>query len=62
MHRFMDVGEAGSVAVLPPRCGPLSPGSIPGPGAVCPFDFQSKLASAGFSTGFPPAPKTGLLK
>ena len=27
--------EAGSVAVLPPRCGPLSPGSIPGPGAVC---------------------------
>ena len=36
-----------------PGCGPLSPGSIPGPGAVCPFGFQSKLASAGFSPGTP---------
>ncbi len=47
------MGEAGSVTVLPPRCGPLSPGSIPGPGAVSPFGFQSKLASAGFSPGTP---------
>ena len=57
-------GEAGSAAVLPPHCGPLSPGSIPGLGVVCPFGFQSKLASAGFSpgySGFPPASKTGLL-
>ena len=44
-------GEAGSVTVLPPRCGTLSLGSIPGPGAVCPFGFRSKLASAGFSPG-----------
>ncbi len=36
----------------PPHCGPLSPGSIPSPGAVCPFGFQSKLASAGFSFGY----------
>ncbi len=42
-----------SVAVLPLHCGPLSTGSIPGPGAVCPFGFQSKLASAGFSPGIP---------
>ncbi len=44
-------GEAGSITVLPPRCGPLSPGLIPGPGAVCPFGFQSKLASASFFQG-----------
>ena len=47
------LGEAGSATVLPPCCGPLSPGSIPGPSAVCPFGFQSKLASAGFSPGTP---------
>ncbi len=49
------------VAVLPPRCvavlplrsGPLILGLIPGPGSVCPFGFQSKLASAGFSPGIP---------
>ena len=45
------IGEAGSVAVLPLRCGPLSPGSIRGPGIVYPFGFQSKLASIGFSLG-----------
>ncbi len=57
------IGEAGSIVVLPPRCGPLSPGSIPGPGVVCPFGFQSKLASAGFPPGYSgfPASKTGLL-
>ncbi len=66
-------GEAGCVAVLPQRCGPLSPGSIPG-GAVCAFGFQSKLAASldwkpnahtytafrrFFSgySGFPPAPR-----
>ena len=57
-------GEAGSVVVHPPHCGPLSPGSIPGAGVVCPFGFQSKLASPGFFprySGFPPASKTGLL-
>ncbi len=43
--------EAGSVAVLFPRCEPLSPGSIPGTGIACPFGFQSKLASAGFPPG-----------
>ncbi len=43
--------SAGSVAVVfPPHCGPLSPGLIPSPGAVCPFGFQSKLASVGFCT------------
>ncbi len=50
---LLSQGEEGSVAVLPPRCGPLSPGSIPGPGVVWPFGFQSKLASAGFSPGTP---------
>ncbi len=54
MHKLIIIcGEAGSVAILPPRCGPLSPGSIPTPGVVCPFGFQSKLASAGFSPGTP---------
>ncbi len=41
------------IVVLPPRCGPLSPGQIFGPGAVCPFGFQSQLASTGFSPGTP---------
>ena len=41
------------VAVLPPCCEPVSPGSIPGPGTVCSFCFQSKLASIGFSVGSP---------
>ncbi len=40
-----------SVAVLPPHCGPLSTGLIPSPSAVCPFGFQSKLATTGFSPG-----------
>ncbi len=44
-------GEAGGVAVLPRRCAPLGPGSIPGPAAVRAFGFQSILASAGFSPG-----------
>ncbi len=50
---LMSLGRQASVAVLPPRCGPLSPGSIPSPGAVCPFGFQSKLESAGFSPDTP---------
>ena len=41
-------GEAGSVAVLPRRYAPIDPGSIPSPGAICAFGFQSILASAGF--------------
>ena len=41
-------GKQVGVAVVPQRCAPLSPGSIPGPGAVRPFGFQSILASAGF--------------
>ncbi len=45
MYHF---GEGGSIAVLPRRCGPLSPGSIPGPDTECPCGLQSKLASAGF--------------
>ncbi len=45
--------EAGGVEVLPQRCAPLSPGSIPGPGAVRACGFQSILASAGFSPGSP---------
>ena len=40
-------GEAGSVAVLPRRYAPMGPGSIPSPGAVCAFGFQSILASSG---------------
>ncbi len=61
-YDFM-LGKAGSVAVLPPRCGPLSPGSIPGPGAVCPFGFQHTCFRRFFSgySGFPPESKTGLL-
>ena len=46
------LGKQVSVAVLPQRCAPLSPGSIPGPGAVRAFGFQSILASAGFSPVF----------
>ena len=42
------LGEAGSVAVLLRRYAPMGPGSIPSPGAVCAFGFQSILASAGF--------------
>ena len=45
--------KAGGVAVLPQRCAPLSPGLIPGPGAVRAFSFQSILVSAGFSPGSP---------
>ena len=45
---FSGKGEAGSVAVLPRRYAPMGPGSIPSPGAVCAFGFQSILASAGF--------------
>ena len=41
-------GEAGSVAVLPQRYAPMGPDSIPSPGAVCAFGFQSILASIGF--------------
>ena len=41
-------GEAGSVAVLPRRYAPMGLGSIPSPGAICAFGFQSILASAGF--------------
>ncbi len=33
------------------HCASLSPGSIPGPGTVHVFVFQSILASAGFSPG-----------
>ena len=44
--------EAGSLAILPPRCGPMSPGSIPGSGTACPFGFQSKLASLHLKLGF----------
>ena len=47
-NSFTTSGEAGSIAVLPPHCGPLSLGSIPSYAAVCPFGIQSKLASAGF--------------
>ncbi len=39
------------MVVLPQRCAPLSPGSIPGLGAVHAFGFKSILASAGFSSG-----------
>ncbi len=46
------MGEASSVAVLPRRSAPLVPGSIPRPGAVHAFGFQSILASAGFFPGF----------
>ena len=42
------IGEAGSVAVLPRRYSPMGPGSIPSPGAVCTFGFQSIFASTGF--------------
>ena len=42
-----------TLVVLPPCCGPLSPGSIPGLDTVCPFGFQYKLASVGFSPGTP---------
>ncbi len=47
------MGKQVGVAVLPQRCAPLSPGSIPGPGAVRAFGFQSILASTGFSPGSP---------
>ena len=47
-HNRLDLGEAGSVAVLPRRYAPMGPGSIPSPGAVCAFGFQSILASVGF--------------
>ena len=45
---FQNFGEAGTVSVLPRRYAPMGPGSIPSPGAVCAFGFQSILASAGF--------------
>ena len=48
--------------VLPRRCGALSPGSIPGHGAVCPYGLKSKLVSAGFSPGTPPGGGGGALK
>ena len=44
---FIQQGEAGSVAVLPWRYAPMGPGSIPSPGSICAFGFQSILASAG---------------
>ena len=43
-----DTREAGSVAVLPRRYAPMGSGSIPSPGPICAFGFQSILASAGF--------------
>ena len=46
--RWNWAGEAGSVAVLPWRYAPMGPGSIPSPGIICAFGFQSILASAGF--------------
>ncbi len=42
-----------SVAVLSQHSGKLNPGLIPSPGAVCPFGFQTKLASTGFLQGTP---------
>ena len=42
------LGEAGSLAVLPRRYAPMSLGSIPSPGAIGAFGFQSILAAAGF--------------
>ena len=37
-----------ALAVLPRRYAPMGPGSIPSPGTVCAFGFQSILTSAGF--------------
>ena len=48
MVMILGIWEADSVAVLPRRYAPMGPGSIPSPGAVCAFGFQSILASAGF--------------
>ncbi len=36
---FCYFGRAGSIAILPWNCGPLSLGSTPSPGAVCLFCF-----------------------
>ncbi len=52
------LGEAGGVEVLPRRCAPLSPGSIPNPCAVCAFGFPVHTCFHRFFFGFsafPPA-------
>ena len=49
MKSYKSLREASSVAVVPRRYAPMGVGSIPSPGAVCAFGFQTMIASAGFS-------------